>query len=207
MMLSSRRAQALRGLAVAAVTALVPVVAGCEAGTQSPTQQFHQPTPGASASVSNITINNVFVLGAPPQSALPAGASAGVFLALTNGGASSDRLVSISAPGAARSVQLPTGGIRLAGQQQVLLQGPVARVLLHETTRRLVGGQSIPLVLDFQNAGSVTLHVPVEPHAAYYATYSPVPATPSATPSPTGTGKNPAAQAAATPSASPSPTG
>jgi copper(I)-binding protein len=205
-MLSSRRAQALRGLAVAAVTALVPAVAGCEAGFQAPTQQWHQPTPGASASVSNIAINNVFVLGAAPQSELPAGASAGVFLALANNGASSDRLVSISAPGSARSVQLPRGGISVASEQSVLLQGPVPQVLLHQTTRPLVGGQSIPLVLDFQKAGTVTLHVPVMPRAADYTTYSPVPATSPAIPSPTATGKTPAANVTPAPSASPSPT-
>lgn len=202
-MLSSRRAQVLRGLAAAAVTALVPVVAGCAAGSDAPTQQWHQPTPGAHGSVSNITISNLFVLGAPSQSALPAGASAGVFLALSNDGARSDRLVSISAPGAAAAVQLPKGGISVAGQQSVLLQGPAPQVLLKQTTRQLLGGQAIPMVLNFQNAGSVTLHVPVMPRSAYYATYSPAPASPSASPSVTGT--HAGSRRSPKPSATPSP--
>lgn len=181
-MLSCRPAHALRGLAVVAVAALVPMVAGCEAGGNAPTQRWHQPTPGASGAAGPITINNVFVLGAPPQSALTPGTSASLFLALTNESTSTDRLVSISAPGSATSVPLPKGGIRLAARQTVLMQGPKPTVVLQDLTRRLNGGQSIPLVLNFQNAGSVTLHVPVMPRAASYATYSPAPATPSASP-------------------------
>jgi copper(I)-binding protein len=205
-MLSSRSARLLRGLAVAAVTVLVPAVAGCEAGANAPTQQWHQPTPGASAYLNKITISNVFVLGAPPQAALAPGSSAGLFLALTNNGASKDALVSISAPGIARSVLLPKGGIPIPSQRSVLLQGPAPRVLLQKLTRALGGGQAIPLVLNFQNAGSVTLHVPVMPRAAYYASYSPAPASPSAAPSPAATGKH-KNKATAPPAASPSPTG
>ena len=199
-MVSSRSAKALRGLAVAAVAALVPAVAGCEAGASSPTQQWHQPTPGASAQVSNITINNAFVLGAPPASVLPAGSSAGMFLALTNIGGATDRLVSITAPGAARSVLIPKGGISLASEHAVYLQGPSPRIVLRGITRPLNGGTDIPIVLNFQNAGSVTLQVPVMPRAADYATYSPAPASPSA--KATGSARH----AAGTPAASPSPT-
>lgn len=203
-MLSSRRTQALRGLAVAAVTALVPVVAGCEASAAAPTQQWHQPTPGASARVGDITISNLFVLGAPPQSSLPAGSSAGVFLALTNSGAARDRLVGISAPGAARSVHLQQGGITLASQQTALLQGPAPAIILQHTTRPLDGGQDIRMVLDFQRAGSVTLQVPIMPRAGYYTTYSPAPASPTATPSP-GAVRKIHGSSSPKPSAAPSP--
>ena len=206
-MVSNRGAQVLRGLAVAAVTALVPAVAGCEAGANSPTQQWHQPTPGASAVLSKtISINNVFVLGAPPQSRLAPGQSAGLFLAVANDGKRKDRLISISAPGAASAVQFPKAGISVAAGQSVLLQGPVPEVVLENLTRALGGGQNVPVTLDFENAGSVTLHVPVIPRAASYATFSPVPASPTASPSPTATGKN-KRQGAATPTPTPSPTG
>ena len=204
-MLSSRGARALRGLAVAAVTVLVPAVAGCEAGTNAPTQQWHQPTPGASATLNKIAISNVFVLGAPPGSSLAAGGSAGLYLALTNDGAGPDRLVGISAPGTASSVTIPKGGISLASQQSVLLQGPVPEILLQQLTRPLGGGQDVPVKLDFANAGSVTLRVPVMPRAAYFSTYSPAPASPTASPSPTASGKHP--KATVTPVPTPSPTG
>lgn len=199
MILSSRSATLLRGLIVAA--ALIPVLTACEAGLSAPTLRWHQPTPGASAVVNNvIRINNMFVLGAPPGSWLAAGSSAGVFLAVANSGPP-DRLVSMSAPGAASSVQLPGGGVRLGTNQQVLLTGPVPRVVLESLTRPVNGGQFIRMVLNFQNAGSVTLPVPVMPRAQYYSTYSPAPASPSPSPTPTGTH-----QAGATPTPSPSPT-
>ncbi len=207
-MLSSRSARALRGLAVAAVTALVPAIAGCEAGANSPTQQWHQPTPGASATLNQISISNMFVLGPGTASTLPAGASASLFLALANNGTGTDRLVSISAPGAASSVTMPRGGVALAGQGVALLQGPAPVVVLRHLTRPLRGGQNVAVTLYFQNAGKITLRVPVMPRAASYATFSP----PAASPSPTATGHHKAKATAsptpsATVSASPTPTG
>jgi copper(I)-binding protein len=167
-------------LLVLAIAALIPVLAGCEAGINAPTQQWHQPTSGAGVVHDNIAINNVFVLGAPIGATVPTGQSAGVFLALFNNG-SPDKLLSITAPGTAASVALPGGTVSLASQQAVLLTGPEPKVILQDLTRPLVGGSSIQLVLNFQNAASVTLQVPVLPKAQYYVTYSPPP-TPTPTP-------------------------
>ena len=110
MILTNRSAWSLRGFAVVVAAALAPAIAGCEAGANAPTQQWHQPTAGASAVVNNtIRINNVFVLGAAPDSSLTPGGSAGMFLALANNG-TPDRLIAIAAPGTATAVQLPAGG-------------------------------------------------------------------------------------------------
>ena len=199
MIWSSHRAVRPRRLAVLAIAALVPVLAGCEAGSNAPTQQWHQPTDGAAAVHHNIAIRNVFVLGAPLGAKLAAGRSAGLFLALVNEG-SVDRLLSITAPGTAQSVTLPGGTVRLGSQQSVLLTGPAPQVVLQGLTRPLTGGTTVKLVLDFQNAGSVTMVVPVMPRAQYYSTFSPAP-TP--TPSPA---KHPASPGAtASPGASPTP--
>lgn len=180
-----RTAMPLRGLAALAAAALVPVIAGCEAGEAAPTQHWHQPTPGASAVVNNaIRINNMFVLGAAPGLALAAGSSAGLFLSLANTGVP-DRLVGISAPGVAASVQLPAGGVTLGSEQSVFLNGPVPTVVLENLTHGLGGGQFIKVTLDFQNAGAKTLSVPIMPRAQYYSTYSPAPVTPTASPTPT----------------------
>lgn len=184
MIRSRSRAARPRRLLVLAIAALIPVLAGCEAGNNAPTQQFHQPTDGAGVVHDNIAIRNVFVLGAPIGATLPAGQSAGLFLALINDG-SPDKLLSISAPGTARSVALPGGTVSLASQQAVLLTGPEPKVILQDLTRPLTGGSSIMLVLNFQNAASLTLQVPVIPQASYYSTYSPPPTptpTPAATP-------------------------
>ena len=135
-MILSSRAAPLRVLAMVVAAAVAPVIAGCEAGFNAPTQQWHQPAAGASAVVNNVLrINNVFVLGAAPAFSLPRGSSAGLFLAITNEGAAPDRLIGVTAPGTAAAVQLPAGGVPLAGQQQVLLSGPAPRVILRVTKR------------------------------------------------------------------------
>ena len=158
-----------------AAAALIPVIAGCEAGNNAPTQQWHQPTAGASAIVSDtMRINNMFVLGPVPGFRIPAGASAGVFFALNNTGAR-DRLISITAPGSASQVQVPLGGVQVGRGQSLLLTGPQPRVLLRHLTRTLHGGQYVRMNLNFQNAGHVTMLVPVMPRAAFYVTYSPAP--------------------------------
>jgi len=184
----SRCAAPLRGIAVLAAAAIVPAIAGCEAGFGAPTQQWHQPTPGASAAVGDsIRVNNMFVLGAVPGSSLAPGDSAGMFFALANNGAP-DRLVSVSAPGVAGSVKLPAGGVKVGNQQQVLLTGPEPQVVLQDLSHALGGGQFVKVVLGFQNAGVKTISVPVMPWANYFSTYSPAPAPPAPpapTPSPT----------------------
>ena len=172
---SRRGVLSLRGLAAVAAASLIPAIAGCEAGANAPTQRWHQPTAGASAIVNNtLRINNMFVLGPTPGFTLPRGASAGVFFALSNDGAP-DRLLSIRAPGEAASVAVPRGGITLGRQQTLLLTGPSPRVLLVHLTRTLNGGQWIRLNMQFQNAGFVTLKVPVMPRTESYGTFSPAP--------------------------------
>ncbi len=174
MIWSSHGARRPHRLIVLAIAALIPVLAGCEAGNNAPTTQWHQPTAGAGTTVGDIAIRNVFVLGAVPGGQLAAGQSAGLFLAVVNG-ASPDRLLSASAPGAARSVTLPGGTISLSDNQAVFLTGPEPKVILNHLTRPLSGSTYIRLIMTFQNAGSVTLLVPVLPRVSYYATLSPAP--------------------------------
>jgi copper(I)-binding protein len=196
---AARRACAL----VAA--AAIPLLAGCEAGLNSPVLHWHPPVAGASKAIPAATgrgfiaIRNVFVLGAPLNASLPAGGSASVFLAIVNTGAK-DRLVSMSAPGTATSVMLPAGGVTLERSRIELLTGPEPEVVLTGLTHTLASGRNIRLVLRFQNAGSVTLFVPVIPKATSYYTYSPAPS-----PTPTATKKHlhhGPASATATPSPS-----
>jgi len=196
---SSQKTSGPRRLLVVAIAALIPALAGCEAGYNAPTQEWHPPTDGAGTVHDNIAIRNVFVLGAPTGQRITVGGSAGVFLALINNG-SPDKLLRISAPGTARSVTLPGGVVGLASQRAVFLTGPTPKVVLDDLTRPLVGGSTVRLVMTFQNAASVTLAVPVMPKAQYYATFSPPPA-PTPTPSP---GRHPNA-ATPTPSSSPRP--
>jgi hypothetical protein len=201
-----RRAKLPRRLFVAAVAALIPALAGCEAGANAPTQQWHPPTNGAGTVVHGIDIRDMFVLGASPPAALAAGQSAGLFLALYNTG-SPDRLLSMSAPGTATSVQLPGGTVSLAPGKEILLSGPEPKVILTGLTRELPGGGALRVVMNFQNAGRVVLNVPVLAQAQYYSTFSPAPS-PSPSPKATRTGKataTPGATSTPGPSATPTP--
>ena len=205
-MIRSNRAAPLRVLAMVVAAAVAPAIAGCEAGFNAPTQQWHQPAAGASAVVNNVLrINNVFVLGAAPAFSLPRGGSAGLFLAINNEGAP-DRLIGVTAPGTAAAVQLPAGGVRLPTQQSVLLSGPAPRVILRGLTR-VGGGQHILVVLHFLRAGNVTMVVPVMPRAQWFSTFSPAPLLVRPSPSPTGTASPSPSRPVPRPSPSPSATG
>jgi copper(I)-binding protein len=190
-------------LAGAVALLVVPALAGCEAGLNAPTLEFHQASNGAHAAVDGITISNVFVLAAPSGSALPTGSSAGLFLGLFNNGSTSDRLTSVTLPnGVATSATITGGSVAVPANSGVNLTGPAPKVILNGLKQPLSGGQAIEVVLDFQNAGAVVLEVPVEPQSFYYASLSQPPgasATPSVTPPAT-----PSTGATATPTASPS---
>jgi hypothetical protein len=57
-------------------------------------------------------------------------------------------------------------------------------VILKGLTKGYSGGETVRLTLHFQQAGTISLNIPVVPRSGYYSTYSPAPAapTPSATP-------------------------
>lgn len=188
-----------RRLVLVAAAALIPVLAGCEAGNNAPTLAFHYPTDAAGTTVGDLAIRNVFVLGAPLGRNLARGQSASVFLALVTNGAP-DKLIGISAPGTAASVTLP-GSIPVVLGHPVFLTGPRPRVILTDLMRPVSGGSTVRLVLTFQKAGPVTLVVPVMARAAHYVTYAPPQPTPTPTPSPTASRHR---KSHAGPSASPS---
>jgi copper(I)-binding protein len=162
-----------RRLLVGALAILVPALAGCEAGLNAPTLEFHPASFGVSTIVDGINIDNVFVLGPAPGSTLQAGGQAGLFMSLE--APNSDQLTSISAPGTASSVQLGNGPITLSPNTLVDLDGPAPLLTLDGLTNPLSGGETVQLVLNFATAGTVTLMVPVEPAAYEFATYSPAP--------------------------------
>ena len=103
-----------RRLLFGAIAVLVPALAGCEAGFNAPTLEFHPANFGVDTVQNNIIIDNAFVLGPTPGTVLPPGGQAGVFLSIQaqNG----DRLVSVSAPGAASAVRIDGGSVNLPAQ-------------------------------------------------------------------------------------------
>ena len=188
-----------RRLVLVAAAALIPVLAGCEAGNNAPTLAFHFPTDAAGTVVGDLSISNVFVLGAPLGRTIATGQSASTFLAMVNTGAP-DRLLSITAPGSAASVTLPGNSIPVDLGHPVFLTGPRPQVVLTDLTRPLINGSTIRLVLTFQRAGPITLLVPVMARAAHYVTYAPP--QPSVTPSVTIARRR---RSHASPSVSPTP--
>jgi copper(I)-binding protein len=203
---------ASRLAAAVAVACLVPGVAACDAGDNAPTLQFHPQSAGIDAVVHGIRIDDAFVLGSASEASLPPGKSAGFYLALVNEG-SPDRLVSVTAPGTAASVTLPAGGVALGTNQAAYLTGPKPKIVLTKLTRVLATGSTVRITLNFLNAGSYSLTVPVLSRSSDYATFSPVPvASPtvktskSATPGATNTATGPAVSTTdipATPSTTP----
>ena len=179
-------------LLIGAMALLIPAVAGCEAGANAPTLEFHEAAGGAYTTFNGISINNAFVLGAPTGSSVPAGSSASLFVSLFNGSAGDDQLTSVSAPDYATSVLVTGGTVSLPAQGEVDLTGPQPSVVLSGLTKPLAGGGTIPVTFDFAHAGSVTLQVPVEPDSFYYSTYSapPTPAPTTASPTATATPKS-----------------
>ena len=183
-----------RRLLIGAVALLLPALAGCEAGLNAPTLEFHDASNGTTIAQNNIRIDDAFVLASAPAGV--AGGQAGTFLSIqaVNG----DRLVSVSAP-AASSVKLTNGPVDLPANTLVDLSGPVPQVVLTGLASPLTGGETIQMSFSFAAAGTITVPVPVEAHTDYYATFSPPP-------SASGKRKGPAApsgRAPASPTATP----
>jgi len=192
-------------LGAGALALLMPAIAGCEAGNGAPTLMFHAASAGAQTVVNGIRITNVFVLGAPSGSTLPAGSSASLFLSLFNDGATDDTLQSVSAAGAA-SVTLAGGTVAVPSETPVNLTGPQPSAVLNNLSAPLPSGGYVKVTMQFKNAGPVTLQVPVEPQSYYWATYSPAPSAPASVPASTPAatpGSTVAPNPTVTPSATP----
>ena len=185
-----------------ALAVLAPALAGCEAGYNAPTLEYHQAAFGAYASKNGVSIANAFVLGPPLSGPEVAGGRAGVFLAITS--QDGDKLVSASAPGTATSVQILGGPVSVPAVGSADLTGPVPRVVMTGLANPLQGGELVKLNLTFAEAGTIAMTVPVQPKAYEYATFSP-PATPSPAATKKGKPKAPPPGATASPTATPTP--
>jgi copper(I)-binding protein len=195
-------------LGVGALALLVPAIAGCEAGENAPTLEFHDASAGAQTVFNGIRISDAFVLGAP-SGAVPTGSSAGLFLSLYNGSTNADSLTGVTAKSAAGSVAVTGTSVALPLNSEVNLMGPQPKVVLNSLTTPLTAGGYVSVTLDFEHAGSTTLQVPVEAQQFDFATYSAAPVAPAAaTPAASAAAKSDKKvsnkKAGATPSATPS---
>jgi len=182
-----------RRMLLGALAVLVPALAGCEAGLNAPTLEYHPAAFGGYAAHDGITIDNAFVLASTTGVAIP---RAGVFFSVTS--QDGDRLVSISAPGTAPLVRITGGAVNLPPQVPADLTGPEPQVVLTGLSSPLTAGSAITMSFNFARAGTVTMLVPVEAHAGEYVTLSPPPSIP--VPTPTASGS---ASASASPTTTP----
>jgi copper(I)-binding protein len=189
-----------RPLLFGALAVLAPALAGCEAGFNAPTLEYHQAAFGAYATKNGVSISNAFVLGPSPSGPAVAGGRAGFFFSVTS--QDGDKLVSASAPGTASSVRIAGGSVNVPATVPVDLTGPVPQVVLAGLANPLQGGELVKVNLTFAEAGTIAMTVPVQPKAYEYATFSPPPnPSPTAKPKPRNT-VLPSAGASGTASAS-----
>jgi copper(I)-binding protein len=208
---SSHGSKVLRRILIGALALLVPVLAGCEAGNNAPTLEFHPAANGAYGTADAVTVDNAFILGGRNNTLLASGSSASMFLYLYNGSGSADKLISVSAPGTATSVQITGGSVTVPANGAADLSGPEPQIVLNDLTSALPSGKTVTVDLTFQDAGELSLTVPVQARTSYYSSYSPPP--PRATSIKQGTAgargtatPSPSLGASAQPSASASPT-
>ena len=140
-----------RRMLFGALAVLAPALAGCEAGYNAPTLEYHPAAFGAYASKNGVSISNAFVLGPSPSGPEVAGGRAGVFLAITS--QDGDKLVSASAPGTASAVQIIGGSVRVPAAAPVDLTGPVPRVVLTGLANPLQGGETGHAQPDLRRGG------------------------------------------------------
>jgi len=178
---SSHGSKLLRRLMIGGVALVVPILAGCEAGNNSPVLEFHPAAGGAYGTADAVTISDAFILGGQGSQGLAKGASASMFLSVYNGNGSADKLIGVDATGTAKSVELTGGSVAVPGQGSADLEGPKPKVVLRNLSKALTSGQTVSVLLTFANAGSVQLTVPVEARTTQYSTYSPPAPVPTAT--------------------------
>ncbi|MDQ4092114.1 MAG: copper chaperone PCu(A)C [Actinomycetota bacterium] len=169
-----RRRLAVTAL-VAACCASAPSLVGCSAGQITQTDSQVAAVDGTHADVGqSIALRDVLIT-APPHAngTYPAGSSVPVLLTIVNQGTRADRLINVTSPAASQVLVLgtttippgtnvtSTAGSASAGvqPQSPLVVGQLRIVLT--TSQPLRAGLNTPITFVFENAGTVTLPVPM----------------------------------------------
>ncbi len=173
-----------RRIACVALLAAIPLTA-CAAGYQAETSRERTTLTSVSAAKGNLTLRNIFFVG--PASS---GENLPLYLAIFNGGTSSDTLMSISSSSFSSGF-VPSDKTIQANGQKYYNEGDGDVPQLIGAKNQVRVGQTVTVTLNFQQAGELTIAVPVEAATSGLPGPSPTP-----TPSPTET-------ASASPSASP----
>ncbi|MEU1386193.1 MULTISPECIES: copper chaperone PCu(A)C [unclassified Nonomuraea] len=181
-----------RWIVVAAAFLAAPVLAGCGAGFDANTNKPYAPNEAVALidqgayGTRGIHIPQAFILGPDSGAQLPWRGSAPIYLNILNTAGAADTLQAVSA-GSVGSVKVATP-IQLPPNQLVNTGKPQPQLMLESISTSLRGGESVRLDLQFANAGTVTLTVPVVTRSREFKDYPAAPnATPVATPSASAT--------------------
>lgn len=144
--------------AVAAVALGASVLTGCAAGQISQTADQIANIDGAQGSVGPVGVHNV-LLAAPEDGAYPKGSTAPLTLWVSNNAFGSDKLTAITTSAGSVSIggdaTIPAQGIiEIGGSSKVTAAVDVATDLKY--------GFSVPMTFSFENAGDLSLNVPIE---------------------------------------------
>lgn len=202
-----RNNRRVAALALGGVLTIAPAVTGCGAGLNpeiarrsEPPQGINFQVPGDSTKPALIEVRQLFVLGPADNQALNPGAAAPLYgdLIDSNPNGQPDKLVSVTSPAFSGPTEITGGAVDLPTNKLVSLNtGTAPLVVLKGLGQRLFGGENLSLTLNFANAGSVTVLVPVVPWRGYFTTY---PVAPSAVPT-TSASATPGVSGSATPAA------
>ncbi len=181
-----------RRIACVALLAAIPLSA-CAAGYQAETSRERTTLTSVSGAKGNLTLRNIFFVG--PASS---GDNLPLYLAVFNGGTSTDKLLSISS--STFSSGFVPSDSSITGNGQLFYNegdGNVPQLIGAKSQVRV--GQTVTVTLNFQQAGELTLAVPIEKATDGLAGPSPTPtpsASASASPSASaGTSASPSASA------------
>jgi hypothetical protein len=178
-----------RVIAIAAFLAASPALAACGAGFDANTNAPYSPTDagvliqdsasGKSYGKNGVMISQAFILGPNSGEQIAAGGSAPLYLAMLSE-SGNDSLTAITPDAAMASSVKTAGPVQLT--PDALAKTP--NVLVEGLKKPLRGGESVRLTLKFQNAGDITLTVPVVTRSREFATLPPAPGTPIPAPTP-----------------------
>lgn len=121
-----------------------------------------------------VTVGDLSLTGAFTRATLPSAMAGGGFLAITNNGAEADRLVSAASP-VAKMVQLhemkmegdqmkmsqKEGGIEIAAGETVTLAPGGLHIMFMGLNTPFVEGETVPVTLTFEKAGTVEIELAV----------------------------------------------
>ncbi|MGN6334261.1 MAG: hypothetical protein ACTHOD_21815 [Motilibacteraceae bacterium] len=185
--------------AAALALALAPGLAACGATADAPTLKYYAPADGVLGKLGDLRALNVLVV----VPAAGASGSAVMSMSLVNQGAQPDTLTGVTVAGQPAQV---TGPTQLAPQSSLTVGGPDAKTQVVITTPPKAGTLA-PVQLQFQQAGTISLQVPVVEASGYYNRYvapsAEATASPTASPSTSPSGTTSPQPAQASPAQSP----